>query len=111
MSRLVAAICAGVIAYALAYGAADYLKLPRPLYDPVERVVTVARHAPAGTVIAMGYFGQICWGLAGGLVGALLGALLGPRLLRREDAALVWAGWALLALAVVGAFFTYANWP
>ncbi|HEY3354768.1 MAG TPA: hypothetical protein VGQ83_16055 [Polyangia bacterium] len=111
MKRIYAAVCAGVVGYCLAYGAADYAKLPRPLYDPVHRTVTVARQAPAGTAVMMGYFGQLVWGLAGGLVAALLGALLGPRLLRRPDALVLWAGWALLALVGVGAFFTFANWP
>jgi hypothetical protein len=111
MARLYAAVCAAVIGYCLAYGAAEYAKLPRPLYDPVHRVVSVTRRPPPGFAITMGYFGQIVWGIAGGLVAAALGWLAGPRLLRRGDAFALWAGWALLALLVVGAFFTYANWP
>jgi hypothetical protein len=111
MTRSLAAVCAAIVGYCLAYGAADYAKLPRPLYDPVRRVVSFGASAPAGTVINMGFFGLICWGLAGALALGALGALVGPRLLRREERAGVWAGWALLAWLVVGGYFTYANWP
>lgn len=102
------ALCAALIGWGLGYALPAYARLPSLFYDPQPgRWVLGARPGP----IAMGYYGQILYGLAGALLAAPLGALVGRRRgLAPGDAGLL-AAWTLAVLALVGAWFTWNNWP
>lgn len=102
--------CAGLIGFVLAYTLPIYARLPRTFYDPVAR----RWHWSAGLgPIPMGYVGQILWGIGGGTLSAAVAAMIVSRLRREpsERAYGLWAAWALTALGIVIAYFTWNNWP
>lgn len=109
-SRAYFIACGAVIGFALTYTLPIYAQLPHHFYDPVARRWQWARNLGP---IPMGYVGQIVWGIAGALVAAGVAGLIVSRRTREpsERAYGLWAAWALTALAIVGAYFTWNNWP
>jgi hypothetical protein len=101
--------CAAIIGFAIFYALPIYARLARPYYDPVARRWFLADHAPP---IPMGYVGQLLWALAGALVcgGVAYAASSGGRVPSERAHALA-AAWALTAIAIVVAYFTWNNWP
>ena len=102
-----------MIGFALAYALPSVAGLPLVIYEPLAHRFSLG--LPAGGV-TLGYFGQVLWGLLGGLLGSLLGAGMGFGAARRgrsltEATSILAAAWALTALALVGAYFTWLNWP
>ena len=104
------AACAALIGFALAYALPIYARLPHHFYDPIARRWMLARSAGP---IPMGYVGQIVWGVAGALVAGGACAIIVARLRHEptERAYGLWGAWALSALVLVGAYFTWNNWP
>ncbi len=109
-SRIYFSSCAALIGFALFYALPIYARLPRPFYDPIKRVWTIASQLGP---IPMGYVGQLCWALGGALACGGVAALITSRLKAEpgERAWTLWAAWALTAVAVVGGYFTWNNWP
>ncbi len=115
--------CAAVIGWALGYALPVYGRLPNLFYDPQHRAWFVgARTGP----VPMGYYGQLLFALCGAGLGVAVARLFAWR--DRPGAgssaatsgsgdgsgpgvAGLWAAWMLTAVAVVGAFFTWNNWP
>lgn len=114
--RALALTGAAVIGWALGYALPVYGRLPNLFYDPQHRVWFVG--ARTGTV-PMGYYGQLLFALAGAALGVGIAAL--ALVLRRRTGGDpgpgaaggggLWAAWMLTAIALVGAFFTWNNWP
>jgi hypothetical protein len=105
----VIAMCA-TIGGAFAYAACDWGQWPRLAYLPLQRAF--AMPAPAGT-IAMMYWGIMLWGLGGAVVGALVG-IVACAAWRRPwpDRALqLLGGWAITAIVLAGAYYTWNLWP
>jgi hypothetical protein len=103
------AACAAIIGFALFYALPIYARLIRPYYDPIARRWFLADHAPP---IPMGYVGQLLWAVAGALVcGGVAYALTARGRAPSERAHSLAATWALSALVIVGAYFTWNNWP
>jgi hypothetical protein len=105
------AACSAVIGFALAYALCDYASLPRLLYAPVEGVWQLER-PPIGRE-EVGYLGLVLWGVGGALV-AGLGASLVTRFIRRPVSRRIlrlFGGWALTAVFLAGAFYTWSLWP
>jgi len=100
------AIGAALCGFALAYAAPVYAHLPTVLYDPQARRFSVGAF-PGGVVI--GYYGQLAWGAGGALLGLGAGLALGAGGDGRRAG--LFAAWALSALLVVGAWFSWNNWP
>jgi hypothetical protein len=102
--------CAALIGFTLLYTLPVYAQLPRTFYDPVARRWQWAANLGP---IPMGYVGQIIWGVAGALVAGGVAGLIVSRLRREpsERAYGLWAAWTLTAIAIVGAYFTWNNWP
>jgi hypothetical protein len=106
--RGTAAACAGTIAFCLAYVAVDYLKLPRLVYEPVTRELSMG--LPEGPV-AMAYVGLWLWAsLAGFAVAGVTWLALGARKVGDGALALLTA-WAATAFVVAGAYHAWHNWP
>ena len=102
--------CAALVGFALSYTLPIYAQLPHHFYDPVNRRWRLAvRLGP----IPMGYVGQIVWGVAGALIAGGIASIIVARLRQEpsERAYGLWAAWALSALVLVGAYFTWNNWP
>ncbi len=106
--RAYLAVCAAAIGFALGYALPVYARLPNLYYDAIARRFTFG--AWPGP-LPLGYFGQIAWGVAGGAVGGAAGALLARRRARSVASLQLAAAWALTALALVAAYFTWNNWP
>jgi hypothetical protein len=108
-ARVHAAACLGAIGFALGYALPAYARLANLFYDPVARRFFVAsRPGP----VPMGYWGQGLYAVAGGLLGVALGGVLGLR--RREPSSStigLLGAWALTAMTLVAAYFTWNNWP
>ena len=102
--------CGALIGFALTYTLPIYAQLPRTIYDPVARRWQWATNLGP---IPMGYVGQIVWGVAGALIAGGLAGLVVSRMRREpsERAYGLWAAWALTAIAIVCAYFTWNNWP
>jgi hypothetical protein len=100
--------CAALIGYALGYALPIYAGLPRAIYDPIARRWLWA--ASAGP-IPMSYLGQVLFGLFGALACGLIMRLIAPRLALSARGVRLAAAWALTALALSGAYFTWNNWP
>jgi hypothetical protein len=106
---VIVATCA-VIGGAFAYAACDWGQWPRVTYLPVRGEVTM--HAPSGAV-AMTYLGNVAWGLGGAAVGALAGALA-CAVARRpwpDRRIQLFGAWAITAILLAGAYFTWITWP
>jgi hypothetical protein len=109
-SRVYFSACAALIAYTLLYTLPIYARLPRAFYDPVAHRWQWAWNLGP---IPMGYVGQIFWGLAGGAIAALIAALITARFKHEpgDRAFGLWAAWALTAVGIIIAYFTWNNWP
>lgn len=109
-SRVYLVGCAALIGYAIGYALPAYARLPSLYYDPLaRRFLFGARPGP----LPMGYLGQVIDGVLGGLVAASVVALatMRGRAEPGESSLGLAAAWALTALALVGAYFTWNNWP
>lgn len=105
----VIAACA-LIGGAFAYAACDWGHWPLLTYLPVRGELALA--TPPGA-IAMTYWGYVLWGLGGLACGALVGAALcaitrkpWPPLALR-----LFGAWAITAILLCGAYFTWNLWP
>jgi hypothetical protein len=102
--------CGALLGFVLAYVLPIYARLPKATYDPLLR-----RWAWAVSLgpIPMGYVGQCLWGLIGALVGAGVAnvAIAGQRNEPSETVYGLFAAWVLTAIAIVGGYFTWNNWP
>jgi hypothetical protein len=101
------AACGALIGFAFGYALPVYAHLPNLHYDPLAHRFLIA--AQAGR-IPIGYYGQLLWGAGGAAVAGAIGALLG-RTRRGDQALLLAAAWTLSAIAIVGAWFAWNNWP
>lgn len=109
--RVYVAWCSAVAAYSVAYAAVDFLRLPRVYHFQIERTFRITNQ-PGGP-LPSGYVGLWLWAIvAGAAVGLLAWAVtwrstrpLGPRGLGLA------AAWALTAVALAGAYYTWNNWP
>ncbi|HJZ86530.1 MAG TPA: hypothetical protein VKN99_15220 [Polyangia bacterium] len=105
------AVCGGIIGWALGVLVPAYGRWPAPTYDPAARRWFVSRFPGP---LPIGYYGLVLYGLAGALVGAgLARALRRPGRRAEGSEASIWLGaaWALTALVVVGAYYTFQLWP
>jgi hypothetical protein len=97
------------IGFAVAYALPIVAGLPMVIYEPLAHRFSLG--LPAGGV-TLGYFGQVLWGLLGALFGAGVGLGAARRDRPLTEATTILAGaWALTALVLVGAYFTWLNWP
>jgi hypothetical protein len=101
--------CAAIIGFALGYALPAFGRLANLYYDPIARRFLVgARPGP----LPMGYLGQVLWGAGCALAGAgATWAVVGRRRAPSESSLGLAAAWALTALVLVGAYFTWNNWP
>jgi hypothetical protein len=113
--RIYFVVCAALIGFALAYALPSYAHFRNYYYDPA------AHHwlwTNTPGPVPMGYYGQQLWGLSGALLSAGIASVV-TRFLRpssekpekMERAHLLWGAWALTALLIVVAYFTWNNWP
>lgn len=108
--RAFVTVCAAAIAYALAYVAVDYAKLPHPFYDPLARSWRLAARVPG---VAMGYFGLWLYALAAAVVVGGAAWLLTAR--RRTPVAErtlgLLAAWTATAWVLAAGYYVWNNWP
>jgi hypothetical protein len=104
------AVAAAMVGFALFYALPIYARLQRPYYDPLARRWFLADHS---SPIPMGYVGQLLWALGGALVcgGIAFAIVSGRRRTPGDRAFALWSAWALTAVAIVVAYFTWNNWP
>jgi len=102
------AACGGVMGWSLGALLPSYGRWPMLFYDPAQSRWFVARSAGP---VPIGYYGLLLYGLAFALVGAGVGALAGRREPRSADSVWLGATWALTALLVCGAYYTFQLWP
>ena len=107
-NRLAAVGAAALIGFALAYALPSYGHLPLVQYDPVTRRLFVAPPVPGLPLV---YYGLLLWGLAGAVVAAALAAIVQRSKSPSPRALELLAAWTLTALLLVGAYFTWNNWP
>lgn len=100
------AICGAIVGWALGVLLPQYGRWPSLWLDPQTHRWFFAR-SPGP--IPIGYYGLILWGIAGAAVGALAGAALARR--RRDESFGLAAAWALTALVVAAAYYTFELWP
>lgn len=107
--RTYAAVCAGVVAFTLAYVAVDYVKIPRAVYDPIGRRWLMGR--PQG--LAMGYVGQWAWAwIAGGVIFVACWLALGARRRPIGDRMLgLGLAWTITAILLAVGYTTWNNFP
>jgi hypothetical protein len=102
------AMCA-IIGGAFAYAACDWGRWPRVTYLPLRGEFTLQ----PSIAVSMNYLGTVAWGLGGMICGALVGAILcrvAPRPWSERTLRLFGA-WAITAILLAGAYFTWALWP
>jgi hypothetical protein len=104
------AVAAAAVGFALFYALPIYARLKRPYYDPLARRWFLADHT---SPIPMGYVGQLLWAVGGALVcaGLAFAIVSGRRRAPSDRAFALWSAWALTAVAIVVAYFTWNNWP
>lgn len=103
--------CCAVIGFAIAYSLCEYAQWPRLVLAPVTGEARLDR--PPISRLELGYVGLVAWGAGGALVGgaaALAAASLWRRPLSDRSLRLL-GGWALTAVALAGAFYTWSLWP
>ena len=105
-----AAGCAAAIGGALGYALPAYAHLPNLYYDPIARRFLFGGRPGA---IPMGYYGQLVYALASALLcSAATYALVARRKQPAGSQSIgLAAAWALTALGLVAAYFTWNNWP
>jgi hypothetical protein len=101
------AMCA-LIGAAFAYSACEWARWPRLTYFPVTGDWAVV--PPTATSITITYLGVVLWGLGGLAVGALVGAGL-TRVIKTERFNALLGAWAITAILLVGAYYTWSVWP
>jgi hypothetical protein len=103
------AMCA-IIGGAFAYAACDWGRWPRLTYLPTAG--ELVWHAPAGA-IAITYLGNVAWGAGGTAAGALAGAVICAvyRRALSDRVVLLFGAWAITAVVLAGAYFTWSLWP
>jgi hypothetical protein len=108
--RAFLAVCAALIAFALAYVVVDYARVPRLIYDPLAGGAKVGR---GGGALPIGYYGQWLWALAAaGLCGPLAWLATGWRRAAASARALgLAAAWAGTAWLLSVAYFAWMNAP
>ena len=105
MSRYFA-VCGGLTGWALGVLVPSYARWPTPFYDPAARRWLLARTAGP---LPIGYYGLVLYGVAFALIGAAVGRLAG----RRAQSESIWLGaaWAMTAVVVTCAYYTFQLWP
>jgi hypothetical protein len=108
--RVLVAVSIATIGFALTYGLVDYARWPHLHHLQRERRFVWAR-----TLFGepSGYVGLWLWAIVvGGVAFAAAWLVLGRfrRPLGPRGEAL-WLSWALTAVALVGGYFTWNNWP
>jgi len=108
-NRAYLAICGAMIGWALGYAIPGFAQVRSLYYDPLARRFLVGMRPG---LLPMGYYGQILWGAAGAIAGLAIALAIGARRRAPDDSTIGLAGaWALTALLLVGAYFTWNNWP
>ena len=102
------AACGAVMGWALGVLLPSYGRWPMLFYDPAAGRWFVARSAGP---LPIGYYGLLLYGLMFTLVGAAAGGLVGRRRGQSDDAGWLAAAWALTAVLVSGAYYTFQLWP
>lgn len=105
-----AATCA-VIGFAVAYALCEYAQWPRLVYSPLDGELGLGRPPIARDQV--GYFGLVLWGAGGALLsgGAAYAASLARRRPLSPQLLRLLGGWALTAVVLCGAFYTWSLWP
>ena len=107
-ARVGFALCAAAIFFALGYALPAFAQLPNLFYDPIARGFSFgARPGP----LPMGYLGQILYGLVAGLTAGGVTLFAARRRPASDEAIRLATAWTLAALVLVGAYFTWNNWP
>jgi hypothetical protein len=108
--RTYVTVCAGVIAYMLAYAGTDYAKVPHLYYFQLEREWRLATRLPG---LPSGYVGLWLWAMLAAAVVA--GATwIGLRWRRRElsgRALGLLLAWSVTATVLAAGYYTWNNWP
>ena len=100
-----------MIGFAVAYSLCEYAQWPRVVIAPIEGEARMDR--PPIARLELGYLGLVLWGAGGAIVGGGAAAVA-ARLLRwplGDRALRILGGWALTAVVLAGAFFTWSLWP
>jgi hypothetical protein len=109
--RAYAAVCCGMIGFAIAYVFCDWGSWPRLTYFPYERDWGWISGPPG--LVPMNYLGTILWGVSGLLLGAASAwtvSGLFKRALGKRFIGLL-AAWAITAVLYAGAYYTWNLWP
>lgn len=109
--RLYLAVCAALVGFATAYGLCEWAGWQRLAFQAVEGRWQLAR--PPLSPDQLGYMGLVVWGLGGAIVAAAA-TLLVCSIVRRpaSDRVLqIFGAWAITAILLTGAFFTWGLWP
>jgi hypothetical protein len=108
--RTALAACAGIIAYALAYVAVDYGKLPHLYHDQLGHRWLWAARLPG---LPSGYPGLLVSAAVAGLIVAAATWLVSGRLRKEASprALGLAAAWAGTAFVLALAYFAWNNWP
>lgn len=103
------AVCA-VIAGAFAYGACEWGRWPRLVFAPLGDGWSLASQ-PSPTTTS--YLGVVAWGVSGAICGAAVGAILSRVFDRpwRESTLRLFGAWAIAAILLCGAYFTWSLRP
>jgi len=105
------AACGAVIGWSLGVLVPSYGRWPMLFYQPAHPADArwfVARSAGA---LPIAYYSLLLYGLLFALTGAAAGALAGRRIGESADAPWLGAAWALTAVLVSGAYYTFQLWP
>jgi hypothetical protein len=100
------AVCGGVIGWAVGIVVPAYGRWPAVYYDPAAGRWLIAR-TPGP--LPIGYYGLCLYGAGFATVGAIGGALLARR--GRDESYVLGAAWALTAILVAAAYYTFELWP
>jgi hypothetical protein len=101
------ALCGALVGWALGVVLPGYGRWPQLGYEPTARTWTWSRAPTPGSIL---YYGLLVWGLGFAALGASLGAVVPPRA-RTGQAATLSAAWALTAIGISFAYFTFQLWP